>query len=337
MIDGYISFQVNVDTVPSIKYEKNWTRSRKSLDYKPLGRTGRKISAIGLGCVTFGREIDEPTSIKLMDYAVDNGITFFDTAEAYARGASESIIGRWMKARDCRDTITLCTKVSSGGTLENIPQALACSLERLQTDHLDIYKMHSPDVKTPIAETLTAMTSEVRAGRVHVIGGSNYSAEQLHEVIDASKALNLCRFEMLQPPYNLVLRHGEDSLFPLCSREEISISSYSPLGAGFLMGKYTADRSKFPKGTRFDVAPGHADIYFSEKNFKIVERLHAKAAEIGIPAQRLAMAWAMTNPHITAVLIGVRKPEHIDNALAAYEGGLNKELRNEMSSWGDAV
>ena len=326
------------------------------MEQKPLGRTGRAISAIGLGCVTFGSEIDEQASYRVMDYALEKGITFFDTAEEYGGGqrrmrrkqvfgiddarevsdeisSSERITGDWMRTRGCRDQITLCTKISTGGSPENIARALSASLERLRTDHLDIYKMHSPDTTTPIAETLSALTAEVEAGRVRAIGGSNYSAVQLQEALDASASAGYRRFEVLQPAYSLARPEAEEELFPLCRAEAIAVITYSPLAAGFLSGKYTPDRSEIPHGTRLHISPGHADMYFTDRNFRIADRLRAKAVELGVPMVRLAMAWAMTHTDVTSVLIGARTTDHIDNALQAYREGLDPELRAEMSAW----
>ena len=325
------------------------------MDQRPLGRTGRMISAVALGCVTFGREIDEDSSYRLMDYAVEKGITFFDTAEGYGGGqsqlgrkrslgvddqrevttemnSSENIIGRWLRQRGCRDEVTLCTKVGTGGSAENIARALAASLERLDTDHVDVYKMHSPDPKAPISETLSAMDAEKQAGRVKAIGCSNYSAAQLREALDTSAARGCTRFEIVQPPYSLALRQAEEDLFPLCQAEGIAVTSYSPLGAGFLTGKYTPDRSAIPLGTRFHISPGHADGYFSEHNFRVVDRLRDKAEEIGIPMVRLAMAWAMTHPAVTSVIVGARTTAHIDNALEAYDMGMDPDLRAELAN-----
>ena len=205
------------------------------MEQRPLGRTGSTISVIGLGCVTFGSEIDEETSYRVMDYALEKGITFFDTAESYGGGqrrltrkkvfgiddvrevsnemySSERIVGDWMRDRGCRDEITLCTKGSTGGSPENIAKALSASLERLRTDHVDIYKMHSPDTSTPIAETLSALTAEVETGRVGAIGGSNYSAAQLREALDASASAGYRRFEVLQPAYSLVRPEAEEEV-----------------------------------------------------------------------------------------------------------------------------
>ena len=326
------------------------------LEQRALGRTGLTVGPIGLGCGNWGREIDEESSWQVMDYAVENGISFFDTGEGYGGGqtwatrkaqygtedrrevtlemsSSEAIIGRWMRARATRDRITLCTKVSTGGSPENIHRALAGSLERLGTDHVDVYKLHAPDPETPVGETLAALTEEADAGRTAAIGCSNHSAEQLQAALEASEAGGYRRYDVLQPMYNLVRPESEDELFPLCVREEIAITSFSPLGAGFLTGKYSPDRSKFPEGSRYHIMPGHADAYFSDRNFEVLGLLQEKGKELGIPGIRLAMAWAMTNPAITLVLIGARNPEQVDNALAAHDLGLDPELRAEMSSW----
>ena len=306
------------------------------MEQHALGGTGRTVTAIGLGTVTFGREIDEETSFRVMDYAFEKGITFIDTAEIYGDdGASERVVGRWISSRGCRDEVTLCTKVSTGNSADNIARAFKGSLERLGLDSVDILKLHKHDPDAEVNETLSAMTAEVEAGRVKIIGCSNYSAAQLREALDASDAGGYKRFEIIQPPYSLVEREGEAELFPLCLREGIAITSYSPLGAGFLTGKYTPDRATIPQGTRFDVIPGHIDIYFSDRNFRAVEALRSKSEELGIPMVKLAMAYAMTNPDITSVLIGARSTGHVDNALEAQQIGLDAGLRAEMSSWLD--
>ena len=312
----------------------------------PFGGTGRTISAIGLGTGTFGREIDEATSWRMMDYAVERGVTFFDTAEGYGGGIlspqgivdenmrTERIVGSWMHQRGCRDEITICTKISGGrGTADAIASAIERSLERLRTDHVEVYKMHSPDPNTPIAETLGAMAEQVNAGRVEIIGCSNYSAAQMQESLDASDAHGYPRFQVNEPPYNLVNKQDENDLFPLCRREGIAITPHSPLGNGFLTGKYTPDRTKLPKGTRLDIAPSHIGLYFHDRGWRVLDRLRAKSAELGIPMVKLAMAWSMTHPDVTAVLVGGRETRHIDNGLEAYRDGLDPGLRAEMSSW----
>ena len=327
------------------------------MEQRPLGRSGRTISAIGLGCVTFGREIDEDTSFRILDYAVEKGITWVDTAESYGGGnvreyrrqrfgiddvreasgemsSSECILGRWIESRGCRDRVTVCTKVGSGGSPENIRSALSASLGRLNTDCVEIYKLHNFDPEVPLDETLGALTEAVAAGRVRVIGCSNFSSAQLREALDAGASGGYERIEAVQPRYSLATPEVESDIFPICRQEQIAVTTYSPLAAGFLTGKYTPDRSKFPEGSRFYIKPGHADAYFSERGFRIVDRLREKSEELGLPMVRLAMAWAMAHPDVTSVLVGARTTDHIDNARAAFEMGLDSDLRAEMSSWG---
>ena len=304
------------------------------MDQKMVGKTGIPISAIGLGSSPFGREIDEDASLRVLDYAFEQGFTFFDTAETPTRVGGEWLLGRWMCSRGIRDQCKISTKVSQGGArAENIARAIVGSLERLQSDQVEFYKIHNPDTTVPAAETVEAMSALVDAGQVKVVGCSNYSPTQLQEALAAADSGGLARFEIVQPPYSLALPEGQEGLFPLCVTEGVSITPHSPLGSGFLAGKYVPDRTKIPRGTRFDVAPGHIDVYFSDRNFRVAERLRQKSAELGLPMVRLAMAWAMTNPHVTAVIIGARTPEQVDNALEAYEMGLDPELRTEMSAW----
>ena len=326
------------------------------MERRKLGRTGLQVSRLALGCVTFGREIDEEASFRVLDYAREKGIQFLDTAEAYGGGqarqyrrrhlgvedvrevsgemsSSERILGRWLRSRGCRKEVVICTKVSTGGAAENISKALGGSLERLETDYVDLYEMHSADAATPIAETLSALSEAVAAGRVRSIGCSNYSAAQLREALETSRRLQVPRFEVIQNPYSLIAREAEGKLFPLCVKEEVGITTYSPLAAGFMAGKYTADRSAIPTDSRFGVIPGHADIYFSDRNFQILERLRLEAQAREVPMVRLAMAYALTHPQVDSVLIGARTIAHVDNALKTLGTELEPEVREEMSAW----
>ncbi|MDE2717478.1 MAG: aldo/keto reductase [Chloroflexota bacterium] len=322
---------------------------------RKLGRSDVTVTPLGLGTGNWGREIDEDASWRVMDYAVEHGITFFDSGEVYGGGqshagrkrmygtddvretttemsSSERIIGSWMRARGCRDEITLCTKVGTGNDPENIGVALAGSLDRLGVDNVDMYKLHNPD-DTPIAETLAAMTEEVAAGRTRAIGCSNFSAEQLSEALDASAANGLSRFDVIQPPYSLALPDADEDIFPICEREQIAVTSYSPLGAGFLTGKYTPDRSQFPKGSRYHIVPAHADIYFSDRNFQVIGLLREQAERSGTSMVRLALAWAMRHPTVTSILVGARNSEQVDNALAALDIALDDDLWTTMRNW----
>ena len=323
-----------------------------------VGRSDVTISAIGLGGA-WGRQIDEDNTQRVLDYAFEKGIRFFDSAESPEGGSQESFLGRWIRSRGVRSQITLCTKISrpvhgtfpwdwGRGTAENITRALEGSFERLLTDYVDIYKMHCPDEGTHIAVTMEAFTAHVKAGRVKAVGCSNYTSHQLKEALDASAAGGFSRFEITQPPYSLARpRPGmlhqtrekiEEDLFPLCMEEEIAVTPYSPLGAGFMTGKFTRemaiDPSKMVPGTRMDVAPAHVPIYFTERNFRIIDRLRAKADELNTTMAVLALAFAMTHPAVTAVIVGALKIEQIDQALEAYNFGLDPDLRAEMDTWG---
>lgn len=325
---------------------------------KELSASGLYTIPIALGTVTFGREINEESAYRVLDYAVERGITFFDTAEAYGGGqahaghpnlvhepgdgyevttemsSSEAVMGRWIKSRRVRDEIVLCTKVSSGGASpQNIEKKLYESLERLNTDYIDVYKLHSPDHETPVDETLNVLTEYVSKGIIKTIGASNHTVHDLKHALEVSTAGGYARYDVIQPQYNLAYQPGINDILDLCLKENMAVTSHMPLGAGFFTGKYSYDKSQLPKGTRFFIMPGHADLYFTEKNFEILGKLQAKAIELKIPMTRLAMAWVMTHPAITAPLVGAREKSHIDNAFAAYNMGLSSEVREEMTSW----
>ncbi|MBM3264285.1 MAG: aldo/keto reductase [candidate division Zixibacteria bacterium] len=326
------------------------------LELRPVGRSGLSISPIGLGTVTFGREIDQDASFHILDHAVEKGITWIDTAEAYGggnarayrrnvlgvddereitgeMGSSELIIGRWLRACDYRDRLTICTKVSSGNSPENIRRALQVSLDRLQVDRVDIYKLHSPDTGVPIAETMGALAEQVAAGRIRTIGYSNFSLDQLREAQEAARVHCYPRMEIVQPPFSLATADIRRDILPYCREEQIAVTPFSPLAAGFLSGKYTSDRNAFPERSRFHVIPAHADIYFNDRNFQTVEHLREKARALDIPMVRLAMAWVATHPDVTSVIVGARTTAHIDNAFDALEINLEPALRAEMTAW----
>jgi aryl-alcohol dehydrogenase-like predicted oxidoreductase len=309
---------------------------------------------LGLGCVTFGREIDEEASYRIMDYALRNGITLFDTAESYGGGearlyrrerlgiddirevtgelhSSEKVIGRWLKRTGCRNQIILQTKVSSEFTRSGIARCIEASLERLQTDSIDFYLLHRFEGAVPLEETLDPIAGAIHSGKIAAMGCSNFNLEQLRQACEVSRRFGI-RVEMAQPLYNLVAREIENDFLSFCKSERIAVVPYSPLGAGFLSGKYVSGQT-FPKGSRFDVKPGHADIYFSEQNFRTVARLGALSQRTGIPMVRLAMGWVLRNPDLTAVLVGARSTAHLDNALEALGLEFPDEWAAELTCW----
>ena len=299
------------------------------MEYRTLGKSGLRVSAIGLGCVTFGREIDAAASFAVMDRAVAAGITLFDTAEAYAGGQSEEIVGRWLAERGARDRIVLTTKVRPPLGRFRVLESAELSLRRLRTDVIDLFLLHSWDPAAPLEETLAALDALVRQGKARAVGCSNVAAWQLCKALWRQDVRGWARMEAVQENYNLVVRDIERELLPLCADQQVGVITYSPLGGGFLTGKYARDGAA-PAGTRFDVVPGMQPIYLHEAGFRILAGLEGKAAEMGATPSVLALAWAMTHPGITSVLIGARSPEQVDQALEAGALGMTPELRAEL-------
>lgn len=286
------------------------------MEYRRLGQSDLSVSSIGMGCVTFGREVDPQSSLVIMDHAFEQGITLFDTAEAYAQGASERVVGEWMKTRQARDKVVLATKISGQLTRHRIVASAEASLKRLQTDRIDLLQTHVWDESTPLEETLGALTTLVQQGKVRHIGCSNYSAPQLTAALALSNTAGVSRLVSVQPPYNLVQRNIEADLLPLCAAENIGVISYSPLAAGFLTGKYRQGAA-IPSGTRFDVIPGHQDIYFTAHGYQVLEKLDAESQATGKSHVQLALSWVLDRPGITSVLIGARNIDQIDQAIGS--------------------
>jgi aryl-alcohol dehydrogenase-like predicted oxidoreductase len=301
------------------------------MEYRKLGKTDLEVSSIGLGCVTFGREIEETPSFTVMDHALECGITLFDTAEAYAQGASETVVGRWLQARLARDKIIRATKVAGVLQRERILTCAEASLQRLQTDRIDLFQVHHWSKEVPLEETLEALHTRVEQGKVRYIGCSNYAAWQLCKALWQADVHNWARLESVQPNYNLVTRNIEAELIPLCADQQIGIISYSPLGAGFLTGKYS-QAGAIPAGTRFDIMPAHQNIYFTDTKFRIMEGLRAISNEVHSSMIQLALAWAIGQPGITSVLIGARNTDQVDQAFQAEAMGLDADLRARLNS-----
>jgi len=295
------------------------------MKYHTLGHSGLTVSSISLGCVTFGREIDAAASFPIMDHAIENGITLFDTAEAYGQGASETVVGQWLRDRNHRDRIVLATKVSGTLTRERVISSAEESLQRLQTDRIDLFQLHSWDRNTPLDETLAALTTLVEQGKVRAIGCSNWSAWHLCKALLLIQQQQLSPLAATQPPYNLVQREIEADLLPLCTDQQIGAITYSPLAAGFLTGKYRRGQD-VPKGTRFDIIPGHQPIYFTDHGFSTLEQLELAAAKSGRTMIQLALAWVLGQAGITSVLVGARNTAQIDQALDAAELALDGQL-----------
>ena len=270
-----------------------------------LGSTGREVSPISMGCVTFGREIDEATSRQVLDRAWERGINFFDTAAAYADGESERVLGRWLAERGVRNQAVVATKFNGVLTKSHLVESAERSLDRLGVESIDLFYLHNWDNETPMEETLDGLHTLRDSGKVQAIGCSNWQAWQL------AKSFLLCQvtgsqvLQCVQPPYNLVQREIEADLLPLCSDQGTGVVTYSPLAAGFLTGKYRRGQ-QVPAGTRFDEIPGHQPIYFTDHGYTVMEQLDALSQSLGHTMIQLALAWTMAQAGVTNVLIGAR-------------------------------
>ncbi len=288
------------------------------MEYRKLGNSDLEVSSIGLGCVTFGREIDEAASFLLIDHALEHGINLLDTAEVYAHGASENVIGSYIKKKKNRDNFILATKKIAPLDYDAIIEGLESSLQRLQTDHVDLYQLHVYDQKVSLEETFRALDKLTADGKVRFVGCSNFTAENLKDAFEVSETLSHARFVSIQPNYNLVARGIEQEILPFCQEKTIGVLSYSPLGAGFLTGKFRKGET-IPGGTRFDVMPAHQDIYFKDALFEVMEGLRSLADESGLSMIHLALRWVMTRPGVSSVLTGGRHIGHVDQAINAAE------------------
>jgi aryl-alcohol dehydrogenase-like predicted oxidoreductase len=317
------------------------------VEYRRLGGTGLELSRIGLGCGNFGgigsapelfgQGEDEQEAFEIMDAAVEVGINFFDTAASYGGGRSERWIGRWLADRD--SPVQLSTKVfwsvagdaqDRGLAHERILREIEGSLARLGVDRVDMYLAHEPDPETPIEETLRAFDDLVRSGKVGAIGASNLDGGQLEEALEASSRDGLARFDWVQNEYSLLRRQPESDVLPLAAREGLAFTPFGPLGGGWLTGKYRRGEP-YPSGSRMTQRPEpYADLA-SERIFLGLERFQAAAAERGVEPATLAIAWVLSHPQVTAVVVGPRRPEHLEPALAALELRLSPQERNELA------
>jgi aryl-alcohol dehydrogenase-like predicted oxidoreductase len=297
------------------------------MEYRRLGRTGLLVSELCLGCMTFGREADEETSRAMIRRFVEVGGNFLDTADVYAGGASEEITGRAIS--DFRDDIVLATKVrfpkgegpnDVGVSRKHIMQGCEASLRRLGTDYIDLYQVHCWDAVTPLEETLSALTDLVRQGKVRYIGVSNFAGWQIIKSAAVSELKGFERFVSLQPQYSLVERHIEYEVLPACREEGLGVIPWSPLGGGFLSGKYRKGEPP-PEGTRIaQAAEQHEEAWTrraTERNWRVLDVVDGVAQETGKSYAQVALNWLLRQPGVTAPIIGARTMEQLEDNLGA--------------------
>jgi aryl-alcohol dehydrogenase-like predicted oxidoreductase len=319
------------------------------MEYRNLGKTGLKVSALCMGTMQFGWSVSEADTQSILLRSYEAGINFFDTADVYSKwavgnpgGVAEEYIGRWMKQSGVsRDHLVIATKVrgrlGSGPNDEglsrlHIMQAVEASLRRLQTDRIDLYQTHWPDTSTPIEETLRAMDDLVKQGKVRYIGASNYKAWELMQALWVADKNNLVRFNSLQPHYSLVRREEfERELSAVCETYNIGVIPYSPLEGGLLTGKYRRN-TPLPDSRR---AEGRQK-YLTEKNFLLLDKMDEIAASHQATVAQVALAWLLAKPVITSPIIGATSLKQLDENLGALEVDLSEKekiILNELTTW----
>ena len=293
------------------------------MEYRNLGRSGLKVSAIGLGGNTFGNGADEAQTAKIIHRALDIGVNFVDTADVYSRGVSEQFVGKAVKGR--RHEVLIATKVrgkmgdlpnDEGLSRKHIMDGIEASLRRLETDYVDLYQVHQVDDSTPIYETLSALDDLVRQGKVRYIGCSNFAAWQICEALWASDRKNLTPFVSVQPRYNIFDRAIERELVPFCKQYGIGIIPYSPLAGGILTGKYKEGEAPPP-----DTRAGRNQRMQSQLNSETLGKVSALrkwSEDKGHTVGELALAWLLSRPEVSTIIAGATRPEQVDaNAKAA--------------------
>jgi aryl-alcohol dehydrogenase-like predicted oxidoreductase len=303
------------------------------MDYLPLGATGLKVSRICLGMMSYGSQaerawhLSETEAEPLVKAAVEGGVMFFDTADVYSGGLTEEITGRLLgRLFRHRDDYVLATKVyfpmgegpnDRGLSRKHIMSAIDASLRRLGTDYVDLYQIHRWDYETPIEETMAALHEVVRAGKARYIGASAMFAWQFAKAQHAAERNGWTRFVSMQNHYNLIYREEEREMIPQCLDQGVAVIPYSPLARGMLTGNRS--RSGELSTTRAGSDPLSGSQYNTNADFDVADRVAEVATAYGVPPARIALAWLLHKPAVTAPIVGATKPRHIEDALAAAD------------------
>ncbi len=319
------------------------------MEHVNLGRTGLRVSRLCLGAMTFGSTawrpwiLPEDASRPFVRRALDAGINFFDTADMYSRGVSEEILGRALADFTTRDQVVIATKAffpmgegpnDRGLSRKHLFDAVDASLRRLGTDHVDLYQIHRFDPHTPIEETLEALNDVVRAGKARYVGASSMYAWQFARMLQVSERRGWARFVSMQNHYNLVYREEEREMLPLCRAEGVGILPWSPLARGFLAGNRGrpagAGGEKGGETLRARTDEYARSLYYADSDFRVVDRVVEVARERGVTPARVALAWILGQPGVTAPIIGATKVEQLDDAVAALDLTLDDEERRRL-------
>lgn len=305
------------------------------MNYRVLGRTGVKVAPLALGANNFADPTPEEECIRMIDRALDAGINLIDSADSYAGGESERIIGRALARNGRRHQVLISTKVhyatgpgpnDTGNSRLHIIRACEEALDRLQTDYIDLYQLHRPSPDIPVDETLGALTDLVRAGKVRYIGCSTHPAWQVMEALMVSELKGYARFVSEQPPYNLLDRRIENELVPLCQKHGLGIIPWSPMAMGILIGRYS-DANAYPAESRAALRGGIYAERVTERGIEVGREFVQLAQEAEISPAQLANLWVKEQQGITAPLIGPRTVEQLEHLLPVLEMTLANEVR----------
>jgi len=307
------------------------------MEYANLGSTGLKVSRICLGCMTYGSKawrpwvLDDAESRPFIRRALELGINFFDTADVYSQGASETVLGRALKEfGPPRERVVIATKVHGamgddpnqrGLSRKHIMHAIDASLQRLGTDYVDLYQIHRFDYATPIEETLRALEDVVRAGKALYIGASSMFAWQFATYLQLARSEGWARFVTMQNHYNLLYREEEREMIPLCLSERVGLIPWSPLARGVLAGNRQAATTR----ARTDEFTRSLYARTQEADERVVDRVAKLAERHGVAPARIALAWLLHKPAVTAPIVGASKPHHLEDAVAALDVKLSVE------------
>ncbi len=307
------------------------------MQYRPLGSTGVKVSELCFGTMSFGGDADAAESERMYRACREAGINFFDCANVYNMGKSETILGRLIAGE--RDDLVITSKChgpmakeinARGASRRHIIQAVEASLKRLGTDRLDILFMHRWDDGTPVEETLRALENLVQSGKVIYLGASNWTAWQVAKALGIAERRGWSRIDVIQPMYNLVKRQAEVEILPMAQAEDLGVITYSPVGGGLLSGKYGS--SKRPNEGRIIQQANYASRYREDWVYEVAEEFSAFAAEQGVHPVSLAVAWVAGHPAITAPIIGARNLEQLQPSLASVDLDMGDDLRTSISA-----
>ncbi len=317
------------------------------MQFRRLGRSGLKISEIAYGnWITHGSQVEEDQATACVHAALEEGITPFDTADVYAQGAAEEVLGRALKGQR-REGLEIFTKVywptgpgrnDSGLSRKHVTESIHASLRRLQTDYVDLYQAHRFDHETPLEETLKTFDDLVRAGKVLYVGVSEWRAEQIAEALRIADEMGFDRIVSSQPQYNMIWRVIEAEVVPLCEQEGVGQIVWSPIAQGALTGKYRPGAAP-PEGSRATdpTGSGFVQHYLNDDVLTRVQQLEPVAADAGLSLAQLAVAWVLQNDNVSAAIIGASRPEQVRENVKASGVALDAEVLKRVDEVLDPV